>query len=83
MTLDLDAFTRVAALVGGVLIGLAAAMFMLFNGRVAGISGIAGGLLRPKPGELSWRLALVLDLIAAPATYRLSYGNARQPHRRQ
>lgn len=60
MTIDFNAFTPVAALAGGALIGLAAAMFALFNGRVAGISGIVGGLLRPKAGDVSWRLAFVM-----------------------
>ena len=71
MTIDLIGFTPLAALAGGVLIGLAAAMFVLFNGRIAGISGIVGGLLRPKEGDVSWRLAFVIGLIAAPVTYQL------------
>lgn len=71
MTLDLNAFTPASALAGGALIGLAAAMFLLFNGRVAGISGILGGLLRPKQGEVSWRLAFVMGLVAAPVVYAL------------
>ncbi len=71
MTLDLNAFTPASALAGGVLIGLAAAMFVLFNGRIAGISGILGGLLRPKRGDLSWRLAFVIGLIIAPAAYQI------------
>ena len=71
MTIDLIGFTPLAALAGGVLIGLAAAMFVLFNGRIAGISGIVGGLLRPKEGDVSWRLAFVSGLIAAPVVYQL------------
>ncbi len=71
MTIDLIGFTPLAALAGGVLIGLAAAMFVLFNGRIAGISGIVGGLLRPKERDVSWRLAFVIGLIAAPVTYQL------------
>jgi uncharacterized membrane protein YedE/YeeE len=70
MTLDLQAFTPFSALAGGVLIGLAAAMFVLFNGRIAGISGILGGLLRPKRGDLGWRLAFVIGLIIAPTVYQ-------------
>ena len=46
-------------------------MFVLFNGRIAGISGILGGLLRPKRGDLSWRLAFVIGLLIAPAGYQL------------
>jgi uncharacterized membrane protein YedE/YeeE len=71
MTLDMNAFTPASALAGGVLIGLAAAMLVLFNGRIAGISGILGGLLRPKRGDLSWRLAFVIGLIIAPAAYQI------------
>ena len=71
MTLDLNAFTPASALAGGVLIGLAAAIFLLFNGRIAGISGILGGLLRPKSGDASWRLAFVIGLMVAPAAYQL------------
>lgn len=71
MTIDFASFTPVAALAGGALIGLAAAMFVLFNGRVAGISGIVGGLLRPKAGDVSWRLMFVIGLLVAPAAYAL------------
>lgn len=48
--IDSSHFTPLSALIGGVLIGTAAALFMLFNGRIAGISGIVGGLLRPLAG---------------------------------
>ena len=71
MTVDFNAFTPVAALVGGALIGLAAAMFVLFNGRIAGISGILGGLLRPTSGDVGWRLAFVAGLLIAPVVYAL------------
>ena len=71
MTLDLNAFTPASALAGGALIGLAAALFLLFNGRVASISGIVGGLLRPRQGEVSWRLAFVIGLMVAPLAYQL------------
>ena len=72
MTLDFNSFTPVSALAGGALIGLAAAMFVLLNGRIAGISGILGGLLRPKQGDLGWRLAFVIGLIAAPTAYSVA-----------
>ncbi len=71
MTLDMSAFTPATALTGGVLIGIAAALFVLFNGRIAGISGIVGGLLRPKLGDVGWRLAFVTGLVAAPLVYSL------------
>ncbi len=69
MTLDLASFTPWTSLAGGVLIGVAAAMLALLNGRIAGISGIVGGLLSPRPQETSWRLAFVLGLMASPAVY--------------
>lgn len=73
MTVDVDmgAFTPMVALAGGALIGLAAAMFLLFNGRIAGISGIVGGLLRPKQDDVHWRLAFIAGLLAAPVLYQL------------
>ncbi len=71
MNIDWNAFTPYASLVGGVVIGLAAAMFVLLNGRIAGISGVLGGLLRPVKGDVSWRVAFVLGLVAAPAAYAL------------
>lgn len=71
MTIDWSSFTPGSALAGGLLIGLAAALFMLLNGRIAGISGILGGLLRPARGDIGWRLAFVLGLLAAPLAYAL------------
>ena len=69
MTIDWNAFTPYSALAGGALIGTAAALFVLLNGRIAGISGIVGGLLRPRSGDVSWRAAFVAGLIAAPLLY--------------
>ena len=72
MTIDWNHFTPSAALAGGLLIGLAAALLLSFNGRSAGISGIMGGLLaRPRAEEFGWRAAFVLGLLLAPALYRL------------
>lgn len=64
-------FTPWSAIGGGLLIGLAAAMFVLCNGRIAGVSGIVGGLLRPVRGDAGWRLAFLTGLIAAPVLYRM------------
>lgn len=69
MTIDWSAFTPVPALTGGLLIGLAAAMLVLFNGRIAGISGILGSLLKPARGDVAWRVAFVVGLVAAPAVF--------------
>ncbi len=72
MTIDWNNFTPWSALLGGALIGAAAGMFILLNGRIAGISGVMGGLLRPAslaPGDAGWRLAFVLGLLVAPLAY--------------
>jgi uncharacterized membrane protein YedE/YeeE len=69
--IDWISFTPWTALGGGLLIGLAAAVFVLFNGRIAGISGILGALLRPMPGDVGWRVAFLAGLMAAPVLYGL------------
>ena len=71
MTIDWNAFTPWAALAGGVLIGLAAVLLALFNGRVAGISGIVGALLPPRAQGGAWRVAFVVGMLAAPLLYSL------------
>ena len=71
MTIDWSHFTPGASLAGGVLLGLASALFVLVNGRVLGISGILGGLLAPRRGDAGWRIALLLGMLAAPATVML------------
>lgn len=71
MTIDWLNFTPWSSLAGGILIGLAAAALLLLLGRIAGISGIVGGLLQPSKGDTGWRLAFVLGLLAAPAVYAL------------
>jgi len=71
MSIDWNHFTPLASLAGGVLIGIAAAMFALLNGRIAGISGVLGGLLRPAKGDMAWRIAFVLGLVGAPLVYVL------------
>ena len=71
MTIDWNAFTPWASLAGGVLIGIAAAMFVLLDGRIAGISGVLGGLLKPVRGDIGWRVAFVLGLVGAPLAYAL------------
>jgi uncharacterized membrane protein YedE/YeeE len=69
--IDWAHFTPWSSLAGGVLIGAAAAMLVLLNGRIAGVSGIIGGVLRPSGGDMAWRLAFIAGLLAAPAVYRL------------
>lgn len=71
MTFDLAHFTPWESLAGGLLLGLAAAMFILLNGRVVGISGIIGGLVRPRPGDAGWRLAFLAGMLVAPTVWSL------------
>jgi len=70
VTIDWNAFTPWAALAGGALIGAAAGMFVLLNGRIAGVSGILGGLLWPRAGDVLWRAAFLLGLVVAPLLYQ-------------
>jgi len=71
MNIDWTHFTPWASLLGGLLIGLAASGFVLVNGRIAGISGILGGLINTRAGDKSWRIAFIGGLIAAPLAYQL------------
>jgi uncharacterized membrane protein YedE/YeeE len=73
MTIDWNVFTPGASLAGGLLIGLAAALFVIFNGRIAGISGIIGGMIKPQRGDIGWRAAFVGGLIIAPLIYALFF----------
>jgi uncharacterized membrane protein YedE/YeeE len=69
MTIDWLHFTPWASLAGGILIGLATALLLLANGRVAGISGILGGLLRPSRGDIAWRVTFILGMFLAPLVW--------------
>ena len=71
MHIDWNAFTPWSALGGGALIGLSAVLLALFNGRIAGISGILAGVLRPVKGDTAWRLAFVLGLLLAPWAWQV------------
>ena len=71
MRIDWLHFTPWSSLAGGLLIGLAAAGFVLLNGRIAGISGILGGLFRPAQGDVAWRVAFLAGLVGAPLVYGL------------
>ena len=74
MQIDWTHFTPWASLAGGILLGLAASAFILINGRILGISGIIGGLLSPRRGDIGWRIAFVLGMLTAPALYYLVAG---------
>ena len=72
MTIDWMYFTPWLSLLGGMLIGLASGLFILFNGKIAGISGILGGMLRATRDDRFWRVAFLLGLIASPLIYALA-----------
>lgn len=74
MSIDWNHFTPWASLSGGILLGLASALFILVNGRILGISGILGGLLLPKDGDVGWRISFLLGMVAAPLLYKLTVG---------
>jgi hypothetical protein len=69
MLIDWSQFTPWSALIGGG-IGLAAALLILLNGRIAGISGIVGGLFTAGRGDVGWRIAFVSGLVAAPLVWQ-------------
>ena len=69
MTIDWAHFTPWASLAGGVVLGIGSAIFILFNGRILGISSIVGGLLPPQPGNIMWRLVFLAGLFLAPAVF--------------
>ncbi len=66
-----ESFTPLPALAGGLLIGLAAALLILLNGRIAGVSSILGGLLVRKQDEFIWQLMFIIGLVVAPLIYGL------------
>ena len=71
MFIDWNQFTPWPALAGGVLLGIASALFILLNGRIAGICGIVGGLYSPQKNDIGWRIAFIVGLILAPLAWSL------------
>jgi len=69
MNIDWTHFTPFASLTGGIILGLASAIFILVNGRILGISGILGGLMPPKLGDTFWRISFLLGLLVAPTVF--------------
>lgn len=63
-------FTPIPAFIGGALIGLSAAFLMWAKGRVAGISGIAGGIILPARGDMDWRILFVVGLVIGGLIYQ-------------
>jgi len=74
MQIDWLSFTPIPSLFGGMILGIAAALYVLLHGRILGISGIVSGLLHPKATDTAWRLSLVLGLISAPFLATLFLG---------
>lgn len=71
MLINWSQFTPWSALTGGAVIGMAIAILVLFNGRIAGISGIAGGVLKMQKNDTGWRIAFISGLVAAPLVWQL------------
>lgn len=71
----MDNFTPVSALVGGFLIGTAAALLLIFNGKISGVSGILGGSFQRDCQDLPWRIAFLVGLVVAPMFYGALGGN--------
>ncbi len=67
----MEHFTPVASLIGGMLIGLSASLLLLFDGKIAGISGIVGGLLSPAKQDTLWRVVFVGGLLTGGLLARL------------
>lgn len=72
MTIDWTNFTVWQSLTGGLLIGLATVFLLYFNGRIAGISGIVGGLLRLDKGDIGWRVAFISGLMISSFVYMIA-----------
>jgi len=66
-------------LIGGILIGLAATLLLWLNGRIAGISGILGGVVMPRAGETAWRVLFLIGLIGAGMAWLLLVPGAYTP----
>jgi uncharacterized protein len=65
----IENFTPAIALIGGVLIGIAATLLLALNGRIAGVSSIVGRLFDPAPGEVAWRAMFLLGLMLGAGAY--------------
>ncbi|MBI3800980.1 MAG: YeeE/YedE family protein [Deltaproteobacteria bacterium] len=59
----MEHFTPIASLIGGMLIGLSASLLLLFDGKIAGISGIVAGMLSPQKNDTGWRVVFVGGLL--------------------
>ncbi len=73
----MENFTPVSAMIGGAFIGISSALFLAFNGRIAGISGIASGMLSREGPDVIWRMLFLIGLVGGVGLYR-SAGGALQ-----
>ncbi|QIC15254.1 YeeE/YedE family protein [Providencia vermicola] len=73
MSIDWANFTPWSAAAGGVLIGAAVSLLLLLNGRIAGISGILSGVLKPIAGDTAWKVAFILGIMIAPSLFILFF----------
>lgn len=71
--IDFEHFTPISSLLGGILIGIAVSIFLIVNGRIAGISGIIAGLLVRPTSDAIWRLLFLLGLLLAPFIYQFAF----------
>ena len=67
----MEQFTPIASLCGGLLIGLSASLLLLSDGKIAGISGIVGGLLSPVKNDTAWRVLFIVGLLAGGLLFQL------------
>ena len=69
--MTIENFTPVSALIGGALIGIAATLLLVLNGRIAGVSGIVGRLFEPVSGDVAWRVMFLAGLMLGAGAYGL------------
>jgi len=74
MQIDWISFTPIPSLLGGVILGVAAALYVLLHGRILGVSGVVSGLLHPTLTDSAWRVSLVLGIISSPFLAALFFG---------
>jgi uncharacterized protein len=70
----MENFTPYSALLGGIFIGIAVSLLLLFNGRIAGISGIVRGILPPWQEAIGWRFCFIAGLVIAPLLFQFLGG---------
>ncbi|MDA0306385.1 MAG: YeeE/YedE family protein [Proteobacteria bacterium] len=70
----MENFTPVASLLGGMLIGIAALVLLAFNGHIAGVTGVARGVLTPKQNDTLWRVVFLLGLVVGPFVFQAVSG---------